>query len=407
MYYDFMRKNSIITKIELSDDGQMIWYAKNLTKNRELLPLQNLCDSNGLKKWWEHRSVPLKQGKIQEMLIKNGLSSPSEYLMRNLGLSLTDYYWIRPENSSLTWEQVNLFDNDFTNDFVKTASCDGSVEFQYVPGSSLQGALEKKWVIRGSDRYLIKGNCDNSSTESINEVIASRIHSSQGYDNYTNYQLTKIAERDYDYGCACKAFTSQKNELVSAYSIVTSRPKPNDTSMFEHFIDICTEYGIDREQLRRDLEYQIQTDFLLSNRDRHLNNIAIIRDAQSLKFVRMAPIFDSGKCMHIRRPIPETEKEFLSLETESFASTELKMLSYVHDRHLVDVSKLPSPEIIRHLYEYDSQMEDHRISKLCTAYEKKIDLYRNYQLGKDLNQIRVAFTQKRRSIGHGKDEFIL
>ena len=356
MYYDFMRKNSIITKIELSDDGQMIWYAKNLTKNRELLPLQNLCDSNGLKKWWE---------------------------------------------------QVNLFDNDFTNDFVKTASCDGSIEFQYVPGSSLQGALEKKWVIRSSDRYLIKGNCDNSSTESINEVIASRIHSSQGYDNYTKYQLTKIAERDYDYGCACKAFTSQKNELVSAYSIVTSRPKPNDTSMFEHFIDICTEYGIDREQLRRDLEYQIQTDFILSNRDRHLNNIAVIRDAQSLKFVRMAPIFDSGKCMHIRRSIPETEKEFLSLETESFASTELKMQSYVHDRHSVDVSKLPSPEIIRHLYEYDSQMEDHRIRKLCTAYEKKIDLYRNYQLGKDLNQIRVSFTKRRRSMGHGKDEFIL
>ena len=159
--------------------------------------------------------------------------------------------------------------------------------------------------------------------------------------------------------------------------------------MFEHFINICTEYGIDREQLRRDLEYQIQTDFILSYRDRHLNNIAVIRDAQSLKFVRMAPIFDSGKCMHIRRPIPETEKEFLSLDTESFASTELKMLSYVHDRHLVDITKLPSPEVILYLYEYDSQMEDHRISKLCTAYEKKIDLYRKRHNANSKNELPV------------------
>lgn len=86
---------------------------------------------------------------------------------------------------------------------------------------------------------------------------------------------------------------------------------------------------MDEDALRRDMEYQILMDFILSGRDRHLSNVSILRAADTLRFVRMAPIYDSGKCLFVDQEIPEHTKDLLNIKTNSFASTELKMLSYV------------------------------------------------------------------------------
>ena len=37
------------------------------------------------------------------------------------------------------------------------------------------------------------------------------------------------------------------------------------------------------------------TDFVLTNTDWHLNNFGVLRDSKTLKFIGIAPIFDSGK----------------------------------------------------------------------------------------------------------------
>lgn len=132
-------------------------------------------------------------------------------------------------------------------------------------------------------------------------------------------------------------------------------------------------HGIDTEQLRRDLEYQIQMDFILSGRDRHLSNVAVLRDADTLRFLRMAPIFDSGKCLFIGEAVPNNTKELLSIRTTSFANNELKLLEYVRDRSLIDVTKLPDPFMFEKIYAKDSQMDEKRIKLICEAYEKKID----------------------------------
>lgn len=89
---------------------------------------------------------------------------------------------------------VNLYQNDFC----------GSLELEdritsgrkplstYTPDSTLQGELEKSWIILENKRYLVKGNRDYLSAESINEVFASYLHQKQGYDNYSGYTLLKI-----------------------------------------------------------------------------------------------------------------------------------------------------------------------------------------------------------------------
>ncbi len=395
MEYLIMRRNEVITVADFSENGHMLWFAKKM-RNEHLAPLQEQTSGDWLIKWWNQRSVPVGQIKLEETLQNKGLISSEDYLLKNLGLSLNDYYWIKPLESNLRWEDVNLFQNNFANEIIiDEAMFDSNINktYQYTPNSSLQGQLEKKWIIINEERFLIKSNCDEYSTESINECIATKIHKLQGYDNFTKYNLVKIKDAKYDYGCMSHCFTNERLELVSAYGVVTSKKKPNDISYYEHFINVCNANGINVEQLRMDLEYQIQTDFILSNRDRHLNNVSILRDADTLKFVRMAPIYDNGKSMFIKEPIPENMKEMLSIKTESFASDELHLLEYVRDRKLVDITKLPDVSWIKSIYSKDSQMSESRINQVCEAYERKIDLYRRFQLGEDLTPLKFFISK--------------
>lgn len=132
------------------------------------------------------------------------------------------------------------------------------------------------------------------------------------------------------------------------------------------------------------LEYQIMTDFIISGRDRHLANISVLRDANTLEFVKPAPIYDSGKSLFVNDSVPANNKDMLKIATESFQNTELKLLGLVKDRSLVDVDKLPSAEFIRELYELDSNISENRIEEIMRGYEMKIDLFSRWQKGEDL-----------------------
>lgn len=188
MRYWLMRKNERITVLDFSDDGVLLKYSSELT-DPKLAPLEYRANKNDwLKKWWQERSIPLEQGAVAKMLSESDLLGPQDYLFNNLGLSLNDYYWICPLGSKLKWEDVNLYDNDFKDDLLvrrkDRSSGIAKPTSGYSPNSSLQGQLEKTWQIRNGRRVLIKGNSDDLSCESLNEVFASLLHKKQGYDNY-------------------------------------------------------------------------------------------------------------------------------------------------------------------------------------------------------------------------------
>ena len=178
--------------------------------------------------------------------------------------------------------------------------------------------------------------------------------------------------------------------MISAYDVVCSEKKANETSIYEHFIHVCDDHGLEEELLRRHLEYVIMADFILSGRDRHLNNLGILRNSESLKFVAPAPIYDSGKCLFVQDSVPVTDRELLNIKTESFAADELKLLKLVRNKDLLDVTKLPSRSFVEDIYGLDSQMDEQRISMIGEGYERKIELFRDFQLGQDLNKMKFA-----------------
>ena len=383
--YYLMRKNDILTMLQLDDSGNITAYSRNMSDHAiELAPMAYSGQPDKwIYKWWDERSIPITRDHIKDFLADMGCTSP-QYLVKNLGLSLTDYYWIKPVDSDLTWEQINLYQNDFhDNILLSSKQIEDDDIPRYSPNSSLQGNIEKTWTIVDNKRCLIKGNHSALSRESLNEILAAEIHKRQGYDNYTDYELIHIKGKPYKYGCISEAFTSLDKELVSAWSVISSERKEDNTSYYEHFIDVCKKHGIDNEQLRHDLEYQIMTDYIITGYDRHLNNISILRDAENLRFLRMAPIYDSGDCLFANRKIPKNIHELQKMEISGFAKTESKLLKYVTDPSVIDLTKLPSTQYIRDLYGEDEYISEKFTEDICEWYEKKIDICRNIQLGRD------------------------
>lgn len=407
MNYVLKRKDEIITLIDFASDGSVYKFHQELI-NPQLAPLHDVNNFEWLKQWWKRRSIPISQGNIRQMLERKGLLGPEDYLFQNLGLSLTDYYWISPMDSGMTWKDINLYDNDFHGNILLSEEEGENHDLipHYTPNGSLQGTLEKSWTILDGERGLLKGNRDHLSSESMNEVIASKLHEMQGFENYTEYKLIKINGRNYDYGCYSKLFTSQELELISAYDVVCSEKKPNDVSHFEHFIHVCEKHGLDEYELRSYLDYMILSDFVLSGRDRHLSNVSVLRDAESLQFVMPAPIYDSGKSLFVQDSVPSSDKGLLSIQTESFASDELKLLDLVSDRSLLDVTKLPPRSFVEDIYSLDSQIDEKRIHLIGEGYERKIELFRAFQLGQSLEKIKMAVKGNRIS-SIDTDEFVI
>lgn len=391
MIYELMRKNDSVMLLDFSSSGDINKVGKIL--NAELLPLQDRVSHRGIVSWWRDRAIPIKQGSIKQMLLTNGVQTPEMFLFKNLGLSLTDYYWVRPLGARILWEQVNLFNNDFKENLLLgnlKLQHNSNDSLEYQPNSSLQGNLEKTWIIDNGIRKLVKGNHAELSSESINEVLISEAIKAQGKQAAT-YDLLHVKGKPYDYGCISPMFTSLSLELVSAYAVITSEVKENHVSSYEHFISVCSNNGLDRDIVREYLEFEIQMDFIFSNRDRHLTNISVLRDADTLQFASMAPIYDSGKSMMFEKDIKEvTDKLLLSQPAIGFANSELKLLDLVQNRKLVNIDLLPSPERVVELYSKDSQVTEDRIKFVKDVYERKIDLYDRFQYGADLNKLKFA-----------------
>ncbi len=343
-------------------------------KVQELLPLGGAIDPQMLRKWWQRRAVPVSQGKIQRILEQMGITTPQEYLVKNLGLSLTDHYWIKPLDMDLGWADINLFTNDFRDPVGDMQFEDGAEPIElpanaFSPSSSVQGELRKKWIIADGRRCLVKGNHGSHSQESLNEVMATLLHSRQGAQPYVSYKPMKMGENSQFY-CVCESFTSDTVELIPAIDVVDSKKKNNATSLYDHFIQVCTEHGLDESITRPFLEYQILTDFILTNTDRHLNNFGVLRDTNTLEFIGMAPIFDSGNSMFWQNPrLPEYD-DLLDILVNSFRKKEFDLLQYVKNPFLVDLGKLPIQDELYEIYESDPLIPC--VDSVILGYKRKI-----------------------------------
>ena len=75
-----------------------------------------VLDGMAVKKWWYGRKIPNSRSGIRDVLEGLGIPDAMPLVLGSMGMSLSNHYWIRPTDSDISWEDVNLFDNPFSDD---------------------------------------------------------------------------------------------------------------------------------------------------------------------------------------------------------------------------------------------------------------------------------------------------
>ena len=386
--YFLMHKDIRVCLMEITEDGNISNIRRNEAAAKHF-PLGGQMNNMKFHEWWRDRAIPKTRHGAKTALQRLGYASTSSALVNNLALSLSDCYWIQPRGEDLTWKDTNLFTNDFVDSFGEiTINRDHMIDLRKETRfncATSQGELQKKWCIdQEGRRYMIKGNYGQSYQQSLNEIFATNLHKQQNFEHYTSYSPVKLqVDGNMEgLGCLCYDFCSENIECISAWELLQTIKIRQNESYYYPFKKICLNLGMPEQEFNDFIDYQIMTDYLITNTDRHMNNIAVMRNPDTLELLGFAPIFDSGNSMFYNIPYENLSKvKFDEIKTHSFIEKESKLLQYVRDRSLVDVDKAAMDFSI---YEKDIVERHIRIPKLKELYERKLESLRAFQNGKDI-----------------------
>ena len=126
-------------------------------------------------------------------------------------------------------------------------------------------------------------------------------------------------------GCLSYDFCSENLECISAWELLQSVKLKQNESYYYPLKKVCLGLGIKEEEFDYFMDYEIMTDYLISNTDRHMNNISIVRNPDTLEILGFAPIYDSGNSMFYNIPYEHLGSIRIDeIKTHSFISKEVR-----------------------------------------------------------------------------------
>ena len=386
--YSLMHKNDKCGTILFDENiGRITEYHDD---RNGLSPYLGNCDIKKIQKWWEMRAVPASRATMQQVINNANCLNTEVYLAKNLGLSMTDTYWIKPSGIDLSFDNVK-----FAN---LAAYSHGKIPYHnatsYDPNASLGGQMEKYWDLMHKTPILVKESYKYYGQQSINEVFASIVHSRQP-SNVEFVRYTAEMTEDRGVQCKCPAFTSENIELLSAYEMVESRKIQNSQALYDEYINMCVENGIDYNQIQEFMDYQTMTDFLITNTDEHLLNFGVLRDPNTMKLIGPAPIFDSGNSMFYSdgRKTPYTRAGILDIPITSFYKREEKLLGKVKNKTAVDLNSIPSAGEVKELYA-NAGIPEEKADVISKNYDTKAKMLSEFQRGKTISLYKEKQAEK-------------
>ena len=273
-------------------------------KNIDYAPLivrnsyeENLDESltKVLSDWFQGRGIPKGRDRLDLLMARLNITNPSVLLDKAFGLSLSDQYWIKSYDEDLNYDDINFFDNDFNDlEFTEATFTNNelvSSNMTYLtPNNTTDGVLRKTWIIDNKKRYLLKAGLKSEVLQPFNEVLASMICERLNF-NHITYTLDIVKDTVVS-KCAC--FITKDTELIPSSQILKNTDKIN---VYKNYIQILKYNGISNAEEK--INNMFILDYIMLNNDRHLNNFGIIRDVNTLKWIDVVPIFDTGNSLNL------------------------------------------------------------------------------------------------------------
>ena len=288
---------------------------------REHQPLPFWCQP--LSTWVANRSSAKHRAHVEKILEMCGGKTKSGFIALTHCLSLTDTLWVKSDRESVTWKDVNLYENNF-DEVVSKLSFDGNGLFGIQmsttsPELTTDGAYDKCWLNEKDGIHLIKTGSEgarNTGLEPYGEVLASQVF--EKLCKSVKYSLRKFDGRVVS---DCKIFTSQEfgyRPISMFYKDKLTLPK---------LLEIYRDFGCE-DDFRR----MVVADCITLNCDRHFGNFGFMVNNDTFERTVLNPCFDFNMAF-----VPFAEEGF------DFGNSELDFDEYLSKRGPVIGSDYVAP----------------------------------------------------------------
>lgn len=332
------------------------------------------CDIMTFRRWWSNRVVPSSRTGVQRLLKANNVKTVGNYALQNLGLSLTDCYWLCPINVALSWEHVNFFVNICTTLRIGASVC--------TPDSTLSGNMPKYWRNSNGVYYLYK-QADNIQ-RAYNEIFALQVHMTQAkrlMQDVVPYTVQQIGQQMYT---VCPNICTGTVELIHATDLLNSTKCFDNQTTYVTLKPLLQKYGLTEEYIDNYFDYMLMFDFVISNIDRHMKNIAVLRNADTLQVYALAPLYDNGDSMFVNGLENVTEHELLAQETSSFYKRAVDNLKLVRNRSAFNIQAAPKAQLIESVYKGCTCLNTQQIETMTRLYNMKLNYLWRFQRGENI-----------------------
>lgn len=385
-----MNKNKKVFDFVYDEEEHFIVnFERNYPENEDYAPFglikMNEIDKVEFNKWWKNRQIPASRKGLKEVLHNSNVYDKDNFDLLDAKaycLSLSDQYWVKGVDEEISWESINFFDNEFSEDIGKILFNGGKTALNLnlnTPDMTSNGNYEKRWKIIDGERYLLKAGSKIYNQEPFNELIATKLYERLlNKDEYVEYSVIFDDDKAIS---KCKNFITKDTELVPAWKINEYYEFLDDEDKYTHYIRCLNNLGIkDAETLT---DKMIVCDYIIANKDRHFNNFGVIRDVNTLKFIGVAPIFDNGCSLWYDENDMYVGEFFLTKPFEEYEKTQL---SLVKKLEWLDISKLEDfPNEVKTILSMDKLLSKERINKIVDQIKLRIEFVKELKKSREVD----------------------
>ncbi len=388
--FTLMNKNKKVFDFVYDEEEHFIVnFERNYPENEDYAPFglikMNEIDKVEFNKWWKNRQIPASRKGLKEVLHNSNVYDKDNFDLLDAKaycLSLSDQYWVKGVDEEISWESINFFDNEFSEDIGKILFNGGKTALNLnlnTPDMTSNGNYEKRWKIIDGERYLLKAGSKIYNQEPFNELIATKLYERLlNKEEYVEYSVIFDDDKAIS---KCKNFITKDTELVPAWKINEYYEFLDDEDKYTHYIRCLNNLGIkDAETLT---DKMIVCDYIIANKDRHFNNFGVIRDVNTLKFIGVAPIFDNGCSLWYDENDMYVGEFFLTKPFEEYEKTQL---SLVKKLEWLDISKLEDfPNEVKTILSMDKLLSKERINKIVDQIKLRIEFVKELKKSREVD----------------------
>lgn len=244
--------------------------------NEKLLPIY-IARTMNIEHWLEKRAID--NHRTHSRLLKKVLrlterDDISTALSVN-AVTITDTYWIKPENSKLSYDDVRFKENFFSELALKGDLSAFSQRPSRTPELTNIGSFEKCWKLEDGKWWLYKVANEN---ELFSELFIYHLGKELGFD-MAHYEKYDDCIRSLDFTNAGSV------NFEPAYSFM------GDNEGYIANYKALEEYG---EKIQDQYIELILLDSYCLNADRHTFNYGVLRDVNTGNVLSLAPNFDNN-----------------------------------------------------------------------------------------------------------------